>query len=213
MMPNPNGRLLGYLPAIYHDSEDLREFLAVFEKVLFGSYQGENNQEGSKEFLSENSPIADRITMIASLFDAHETPEEFLPWLGRWVALFHLEDLKEHHKRQILSEIVPLYAIRGTKGYLERLLKFFIPNNATAKIEDQDIQGFIVGTVKIGINSWLDYERPFWFQVTIQSPEIDDMNPESYKSRWEKQIRQVIDLAKPAHTLYELDWKKSQKSN
>ena len=212
-MPNPNGQLLGYLPAIYHDSEDLGEILAVFEAVLFGSDGQGTIQGGGRMSLTETSPVVDRIAIISSLFDAYDTPEEFLPWLAQWVALSKFDGLEERRQRQLLAGIVPLYATRGTKGYLERLLEFFIPDNASAKIEDQDIPGFVVGTAKIGINSWLECDRPFWFRVTIQSSEIEDRKQDAYKSRWEKRIRQVIDLAKPAHTLYELDWKPSQKND
>ena len=207
-MLNTNLKLLDFLPAVYHDSEDLLKILTVFEDVLFRS-DGQG-QTLDKDIISpKTSSVADHIAMIPSLFDAYDAPGEFLPWLAQWVALFDLDGLDERRQRQLLAEIVPLYSKRGTKNYLERLLHFFLPENATASIEDQDISGFIIETSKIGVNSWLGRDIAHWFLVTIQSPEIDESKPDAYKFRWEKPIRRVINLAKPAHTLYKIDWKTS----
>ena len=205
---NANMKLLDFLPAVYQDSVDLLKILTVFENVLFRPVgQG---QTLDKDIISPKTPsVEDHIARIPSLFDAYDTPGEFLPWLAQWVALFDLDGLEERRQRQLIAEIVPLYSKRGTKYYLEKLLNFFLPENATASIEDQNISGFIIETSKIGVNSWLGRDIAHWFVVTIQSPEIDESNPDAYKSRWEKQIRRVINLAKPAHTLYKIYWKTS----
>lgn len=200
MMPSSAGPLLNYLPAIYHTSEDLRKLLAVFEAVLFGV----EGQEPSSELL----PIVHRIATIASLFDAHQTPKEFVPWLAQWVALTHLSGLTEQRQRDLIARIVPLYAQRGTKTYLERLLKFFKPENARVEIQDQDLPCFIVGTARLGLDSQLERGGPFWFRVRLYTPApIGGANDQrGFRTQWEERLRRVIDLAKPAHTLYELDW-------
>ncbi|MEE4216422.1 MAG: phage tail protein [Xanthomonadales bacterium] len=213
MASNSNGTLIDCLPAIYHASDDLREVLSVFEVLLFGSDGQEVSRERPRMSLTATSPLAERIAMIASLFDACDTPGEFLPWLGQWVAFVDLDGLSERRKRQLLAEIVPLYSKKGTKAYLERLLKLFMPGNATAEIDDEDVPGFVVGTARIGISSWLEHDRAFWFRVTIQSPEIGGPEETVYRSRWEEQIRRVIELAKPAHTLYDLDWRPVKKND
>ena len=202
MMSSPSGPLLNYLPAIYHTSEDLCKLLAVFEAVLFGVDGEEPGQERRQQ------SIVDSIATIPSLFDAYKTPKEFVPWLAQWVALTHLSGLTEQRQRDLLAEIVPLYAQRGTRKYLERLLEFFKPENATVVIEDRELHGFIVGTVQIGLDSWLGRDRPFWFQVRIfmSAPVGDADEQRDFKTQWEERLRRVIDLAKPAHTLYELDW-------
>lgn len=231
-MPNSPGPLLNHLPAIYHTSEDLRTVLSVFEAVLFGTdgegpsgqrrwqfgdesgldeqlcgeeFEGEERRQQS---IDESRPLGNTIANIASLFDALKTPKEFVPWLAQWVALTHLDGLTEERQRQLLAEIVPLYAKRGTKKYLEQLLAFFTPENARVEIMDQGLQGFVVGTAKLGLDSRLERDRPFWFQVTISVPASRD-EPEKrkeFRAQWEQGVRQVIDLAKPAHTLYELHW-------
>lgn len=205
-MPSSNGQMLNYLPAIYQTSEDLCELLSVFEAVLFGPDRQGLNKKRRPQSINEIMPIVDNIATISSLFDAYETPKEFVPWLARWVALTHLDGLTEKRQRQLLAEIVPLYAQRGTEKYLERLLELFKPENATVSIEDQELQGFVVGTATIGIDSRLERDRPFWFKVKIFTSVIDPDERRESRTQWEKRIRRVIDLAKPAHTLYELDW-------
>ena len=191
MMPSPPGPLLNSLPAIYHTSEDLRQLLAVFEAVLFGV----DGQEPS---------IVHSIATIASLFDAYKTPKELVPWLAQWVALTHLSGLSEPRQRDLLARIVPLYAQRGTKTYLESLLEFFKPEHTRVEIDDRELQGFIVGTARIGLDSQLERDRPFSFRVRLHTS--SPMGDADEQTRWEERLRRVIDLAKPAHTLYELDW-------
>jgi phage tail-like protein len=202
MMPSPPGPLLNSLPAIYHTSEDLRQLLAVFEAVLFGVDGQEPIQE--RQSISELRPIVHSIATIAALFDAYKTPKELVPWLAQWVALTHLSGLSEPRQRDLLARIVPLYAQRGTKTYLESLLEFFKPENTRVEIDDRELQGFIVGTARIGLDSQLERDRPFSFRVRLYTS--SPMGDADEQTRWEERLRRVIDLAKPAHTFYALDW-------
>lgn len=201
-----NRHLLDALPAIYQTSNDLYEILAIFESVLFGSVEQVPEKEEKPVSLTDSASIEKRISDISSFFDAYHTPVEFLPWLAQWVALLNLEGLNENQQRRLLGEIVPLYAQRGTKGYLKKLIEFFVHENETVDIDDEMIRGVVVGKTKLGINSWLQHERPFWFQVTIRSASMDNNEQIANRSRREKQIRRVIELSKPAHTMYELNW-------
>ena len=209
MMPSSPGPLLNRLPAIYHTSEHLRTILSTFEAVLFGKDEEDPNEKRQWRFPHEGMPLASSIKNIASLFDAFQTPTEFLPWLAQWVALTHLEGLTEERQRQLLAKIVPLYAQRGTKIYLMKLLAFFTPENATVSIQDQELPGFVVGTARIGLSSWLERDRPFWFEVEITTPAPtgDAEMQRALRDQWEPGVRRVIDLAKPAPTLYELHWR------
>jgi phage tail-like protein len=205
-MPSPLGPLLNHLPAIYHTSKDLQALLSIFEAVLFGT-DGRGPSGQRRLSLDEIMPLEDAIASIASLFDAYETPKEFIPWLAQWVALTHLSGLTEERQRQLVARIVPLYARRGTKNYLAELVTLFTPDNTTVSIEDQELQGFIIGTAKIGLDTRLAPDRPFWFEVKILLPAPSD-DPEerrAFRAQWEQRIRRIVDLSKPAHTLYELD--------
>jgi phage tail-like protein len=194
MTGNPPGPLLSHLPGIYHSSEDLRELLAGIETVLFGP---------------DSRALEQQIARIATYFDAAETPEEFLSWLGQWVALSHMDGLSLAQQRQLLLEIVPLYAKRGTKAYLARLLELFSPDGAEIIIEDHALPGLIIGQAKIGIDAWLEADRPFSFEVKVRASRVAHRNLEAEvqrQSEWREWARRVIDLAKPAHTTYDLDW-------
>jgi len=207
-MANKSEQLLHHLPAIYHSWEAVRELLSIFEAVLLDSRTADSKATEAP-VQGKGKALAEQITAIARLFDPEETPEEFVPWLSKWVALTHAGGLPLEHQRKLIKTIVPLYAYRGTKHYLKEILKFFAPENSAVIIEDQLRQGFVVGSVKLGTSSKLgSNDRPFWFNVTINAPAIAAGGQEQeFKSRWEKSIRCAIDLAKPAHTLYELNWR------
>jgi phage tail-like protein len=190
---NGSGKLLGQLPGVYHSSEDLRTLLSALEIILF---------EPNKQALES------QIAGIARLFSAMETPEEFLPWLAQWVALSHRMGLPLEQQRRLVEKIVPLYAWRGTKRYLIKLLKLYLPTGAEVRVEDQEFNGFKIGMAKVGLDTWLERDRPFWFRVTIRVPSsgVDAERGPQWQDEWQKRVRQVIELAKPAHTTYDLDW-------
>lgn len=190
---NASGKLLGQLPGVYHSSEDLRTLLSALEVILF-----EPNDRA----------LESQIAAIARLFSAMETPEEFLPWLAQWVALSHRMGLPLEQQRRLVGRIVPLYAWRGTKQYLIKLLNFYLPAGAEVRVEDQEFNGFKIGMAKVGMDTWLERDRPFWFKVTIHVPSsgTDAERGSQWQDEWQKRVRQVIELAKPAHTTYDLDW-------
>ena len=98
---------------------------------------------------------------------------------------------------------MPLYARRGTSDYVTELLRFSLPDGAEVRVNDQEFAGLVLGRARIGVDSWLAEDRPFWFKVTIRIPEPAPaaLDPDDWRAR----IRHVIDLAKPAHTTYELE--------
>ena len=194
MSRNPPGPLLSHLPGIYHSSQDLDELLAGIETVFFGP---------------DSRALEQQIAGIATYFDAAETPDEFLPWLAGWVALSHMDGLSLAQQHQLLAEIVPLYAKRGTKTYLARLLELFNPDGAEIVIQDHALPGLVVGQAKIGIDTWLEADRPFCFEVKVRAPKPPQGNTEEeiqLQGEWRERARRVIDLAKPAHTTCDLDW-------
>lgn len=187
------GVLLNYLPALYRTGEnaDLRALLSVLDAVLFGSSP------------SETPGIEDRIAGIPDLFDPHLAPEEFLPWLSEWVALSHSEQLPQDRWRRLIADIVPLYAQRGTKSYLARLFHYFLPEGLVVSIDDQAQRGLRLGHSKLGIESRLEGENPFWFALRVrhEKPVAGYL-----RDSLERTVRAVTDRAKPAHTSYDIYW-------
>lgn len=207
-MSNTHRHLINHLPAVYHKSEDLGVLLSVFEKIFYGEDgQGQRSKKPRQSPL-EPIPLVDSIAAIALLFDPAESPDDFLNWLAQWVALTSLEGLNASQKRRLIARIVPLYGIRGTKKYIKEMVEFFISPKMTISIREQGLAGLIVGSAHVGDDTRLERERPFWFQVTITVANLEKKSDLSgdETTLWEKRIRRIIDLAKPAHTLYDLDW-------
>lgn len=195
-------RLLEYLPAIYQESNEgeettfVRELLTPFETILLGGGEkeaSEPEQGGLAKGLEEE------IAALPELFDPWETPEEFLPWLASWAALSFRPDLSETRRRQLLANIIPLYRIRGTRNYLEALLQLCV--DAIVSVNDAEIPGFqLERHSTVGVDAYIGGGPPHFFSVTL-------MAPKRSSEEKEKQVaiaHSIIELAKPAHTFYEL---------
>ncbi len=206
-MMNSQGTLLKHLPAIYHGPElaKLHEVLAVFEAVLLC---GEGPE---REELDPSDGLSQKIRKIPTLFDPARTPSEFLPWLSEWVALSRTQGLSEERLRRLIGESVCLFSWRGTKHYLHRMLQYFLPDGVSVRasdIIDQGLQGYTVGASRLGLDSWIGGDKPFCFLIKISVGRVmtDPDEMKRFQRRSEAIIRPVVDLAKPAHTSYQLQW-------
>jgi phage tail-like protein len=188
-------RFLEHLPAIYQDPLDdsqesgrdlfLRRFLLAFEHVLLGPGKGRALEE--------------QIARIPLLFDADSTPEEFLPWLASWVALGLRAELDLARRRKLVAQIAHLYRIRGTRTYLEQLLKLYL--EALPSVIDAELPALqIARHSTVGEDTYLGGGQAFLFQVTLAFARRDTQYVESQR----RLAREVIDLEKPAHTWYDL---------
>jgi phage tail-like protein len=200
-------RLLDNLPAIYRTSDstgNLRRLLGVFEEMLFHS-KGQ-----------EPPGIEEQIEAIPGLFSpggdevsgwphVEQAPDRFLPWLATWVAFTPHALFTPRQLRTIISRIAPLYGRRGTRTYLEQLLGICFPEISKIMIDDEAALGLVVGQARVGDDTLLGGERPFWFRVVIEAKE-HEFQPENGESRegFEQRVREIIDFAKPAHTTYDL---------
>ena len=189
----PPSVLLDYLPAVYQEDAFLGQFLLAFEKLLLGP--------GDEAKVSSEGLEA-KIAGIATLFDPFVTPEEFLPWLAGWTAFSLRADLETPQRREFISKIIRLYRRRGTLRNLQDLLEVFVKgkHRITETTSDQ-LQIGVSSTV--GVNTWIGGGPPHFFTVTISLPRAD-------RSTIERRIeiaRSLIDLEKPAHTLYALSVK------
>jgi len=143
-----HSRLLPYLPGIYHN-DFMTRFLALFESVL--------------------TPIEWTVDNFDLFLAPQTAPVSFLPWLSNWFELTFDSTWSESQRRTLLGEAHQIYARRGTKWALSRLLEIY-----TGHIPEIDDQ----------IN-----ESPFTFVVKIPlSPNQVDI----------RLIEQLIDAHKPA---------------
>lgn len=208
-MTNEADTLLGHLPEVYHDSQDLQILLTAFEEVLLGTKN--SDYEGLEEIIANIPNLFDPDPgVVLSKSILSRTPSNFLPWLSQWVALGQLQDLPrtevydeevEEQCRKLIARIVPLYAIRGTKSYLKEILGMFFPDIKVVEINDEVLPSMRVGYSSIGTDTRLGGDIPFYFYVKLLFPTQD----KSEQPKLLKRIRSVIDLAKPAHTTYQLE--------
>jgi phage tail-like protein len=203
--------LMEYLPAIYQEADPshpqtfLGEFLLAFEMVLLGlpkeTTEKRRGGNGDSRASAEIRGLGEEIATLHKLFDAKETPEDFLPWLAGWAALSLRSDLSSVRKRKLLANIIPLYRIRGTKKYLETLLTICV--DAVSSVNDVDAPPMQVGTHStVGSDTYIGGGPPHFFSVTLVMPKLNQQEKEQQVGI----AYSVIELAKPAHTFYQLSF-------
>ncbi|MGA7411917.1 MAG: phage tail protein [Bryobacteraceae bacterium] len=207
--------LLDYLPAIYQGSgwvdadakasSFLSSFLLAFEKILLGRDDAVEPTGDSPPFVGSGSSqrfqgLEEKIANLSALFDARRAPEEFLEWLAGWGALSLHEELSVPARRVLIANIISLYRIRGTKHYLERLLELVIGGGAV--VDDQSWPGIQIGNFStLSRDTYLAGSAPHYFRVKLAVPPGDDARARTRL----RMARDVIELAKPAHTYYDLE--------
>lgn len=148
-------KLIDYLPDIYH-TEFMERFLAVFEAMLL--------------------PIEWTIDNFDLYLDPATTPSAFLPWLAGWFHLVFDDSWSDDRRRLLLAEAHLLYARRGTKFALSRLLEIYTGDKPEI--------------IDVG-----EEQPPDTFTVRL---------PGSAERYHRYEIEKLIDFAKPAHTQYTL---------
>jgi phage tail-like protein len=187
MTSTTSSSYLQYLPAIFQQDGDadgvtfLSRFLLAFEWVLSGPPDGEALPLGFEQLLDE----------CQNLFDPgpdkpadRRAPDAFLPWLARWVALTLREEWTADERRRLISQVVPLYRLRGTRAGLAAMLAAY----TGAGTGGESVQIY-------------EFETPaHYFQVEMVLPDRDP----GLRRRREQTARVIIDQQKPAHTFYTL---------
>lgn len=214
-MDNGAEILLRHLPEVFHDlsknypsSDDssikkvLPDLLDAFGEVLFGS-EG-STPDGLDQIITNLPNLFDpRPGQVVSNSTLERTPNDFLPWLSDWVALGQLNSVPEDQQRVIISQIIPLYACRGTKRYLKEILRLFFPE-IQVSINDKELPSLKVGQSRVGIETRLGGDLAFCFFVELQLKTTVQEQLQQHEQLLES-IRSVINLAKPAHTAYQLE--------
>lgn len=206
-MSKTGARLLDNLPAIYLASDSsghLQRLLGIFEETLFHS--DDKNLTGIEQQIEAIPSLFSPLDNDSPVpFTTEKSPDRFLPWLATWVAFTPQALFAPEKLRDIISCIAPLYGRRGTRTYLEQLLKICFDEISTVTIVDEPAQGLKIGQARIGEDTQLGGERPFWFRVTVDIGQLDSGSKitESHRE-FEQRVRAIIDFAKPGHTTYDL---------
>jgi phage tail-like protein len=151
-------RFLEYLPGIYH-TDFMTRFLAIFEAIFMPAEWNINNFD--------------------IFLDPRTAPEDFLPWLANWFSISFDPSWSIEQRRTLLTEAHQIYAKRGTRWSLARVLEIYTGSQP----EILDLQ---------------EGQDPFTFTVKI---------PISEKDLDRTLIETIIDASKPAHTNYSLQFK------
>jgi phage tail-like protein len=211
VMKDRSGLLMRSLPGVYQSAQRelpegseyyLPELLNALEGVLFGPED-------------ERTPgLAQKLDAIPDLFDPGmecdwlEDRRELLVWLSRWVALSNTELFSDELLRATIARIVPMYSYRGTRRYLQELLALLAPD-FDVQVDDEKMPELVVGFSRVGRESRLGGDLPFWFFVRARllrpgTAEVEDWDA------LDRRLRILIDTAKPAHTAYQLDFEVAQ---
>ncbi len=152
-----SSRLINYLPGIYH-TEFMARFLGIFEAIL--------------------TPIEWNIDNFDLYLDPATAPRDFIPWLASWFDIAFDPSWTEAQRRHLLKEAHSIYARRGTRWALSRVLEIYTGQMPTIIDTDPDLE-------------------PFTFKVNLPA----------VAARLEREmIERLIDAHKPAHTLYTLEF-------
>jgi Phage tail protein (Tail_P2_I) len=124
-----------------------------------------------------------------------------LQWLASWTALSLRADWSQKQQKDFLSKIVYFYRSRGTKSNLEKFLEIY--TGLKPIIKEPDDNPFQVGVSSIVGKAQVGEGNPNYFEVdiTINRPN----NPENLQ-RQNLIINSLIDLQKPAHTDYKVNF-------
>ena len=183
-------RYIDYLPAYLQTDPVLGQFLLAFEQILSGSPQAQDFQPQVLTGTGCSLGLETVISQVHSYLDPQQTPVEFLPWLAGWVALALREDWNEKVRRSFISQMVPLYQIRGTVPGLKKMLQIYLESSGLSYPERT-----------ISIFEFDDH--PHYFQVQLALPSNQVIQPQRY---WQecRIAKAIIDQEKPAHTFYAL---------
>ncbi len=191
---------LKFLPALYQSSGEegkasfVSRYLKIFEKVLSGIDDDVLLSGKYGKFRG----IAKTLNEVSDYFHPLKTEPEFLDWFASWMGLLLKEGWSEKKKREIVSKIIPIYRIRGTKRGLEEFIKIYIG----AGVQIGEVEGsFPVGLARVGVNSIIgEGMKPYFFTVKVN---LTATTPSEIK-RKTKSIKAIIDMEKPVHTSYAL---------
>jgi len=212
MKQEPGDRLFASLPAVYAAADatgDLASLLGVFEALFFEGVDSEPGGSAHRVLPGIESGIHAIPALFAPIGSpadlAARTPDRFMHWMAGWLAFTPHALFTPKALRRIVAGIVPLYSLRGTRENLRRLIALCFENVHEVRIDDRPSTGFTVGQSLLGEDTRLAQGRAFFFKVEVHSsPPAHVPGTTDEVAAFERQLRAVIDFAKPAHTAYEL---------
>ena len=172
----PRQSYLNYLPSVYQENEQSRDFLERFLSLFRTFYSANEHQIGHLE----------------KYFDADVVSGDFLRWLGSWLAVAADENWAEKKVRQLIKKAPRLYKKRGTRGGIQEILEIYTGEKPfvieqfqfkceAAEKDYKDLLNRLYGT------------DPYEFSILLK--------PFLIKSAGERStVKNIADSEKPAYT-------------
>ena len=167
----PRMSYLRYLPAVYQEDEDSRDFLERYLSLF-------------ETFFSN---VETEIHHIARFFDPDAVSGDFLRWLSSWLDIVEDENWPEEKLRLLVKKVPELYKMRGTRRGIEEIISIFTGEKPII-LEQFQLQG-------AGIKETDDlYSKdPYTFYVLFAPYQIKNEHQLDT-------VRRILDLEKPAYT-------------
>ena len=136
------------------------------------------------------APVLATLDNLDAYFDPDTTPEDFLAWLGEWVAASVDAGWPEDRRRAFVGQAAELYRRRGTAGGLRDHVQIHT--------------GGIVEIVENGASSWSakpegklpgSPEPVVVIRVTVDDPDAIDKT----------KLEAMVHASKPAHVVHRLE--------
>lgn len=183
---------VNFLPTAFRQSDlespaFLRNFLFIFQHL--------------------HAQMEIQIQDLHKIFDPLETDPEFIPWLAGWVGLVMAPEWDEDTRRRWVRDAPRLYARRGTRDALLELIQVFTGLEANIEENRWPYPGFRIGVCgMIGIDSivtpTIAREHAFIVHIPVRYEEITTQKL--------LRLHQVIQMEKPAHTIYFVQFQKDE---
>jgi phage tail-like protein len=169
----PTARPLGeMLPSIYADDTFAQRFTAGLDDVL--------------------APVFLTLDSLGAYLDPWLAPEDFLPWLARWVGVEVDEDWPVSVRRALVARGVELFRMRGTvAGLRAHVADFF---GGEAEVADS---GGVAWSAEPGEADLGEAGAGPWVSVTLTVADPDQVSQSA--------LQALVAAAKPAHVAHEVE--------
>jgi phage tail-like protein len=162
--PHPIGLRL---PGVFADDDFAMAFVRGLDEVL--------------------SPVFNTLDCIDAYLDPYLAPADFLGWLAGWIGVELGADDDLTGQRQLMTEVVGLYGLRGTAVALRRLLEIF----TRGEVEISDSGGASWSPVPGG--EFPGSPEPS-VTVRVRSPAVDEAT-----------VRGLVAAGTPAHVVHQVE--------
>lgn len=181
---------VNYLPSVFRNQAEPNQtpFITNFLFILQHLWSGPERQ----------------VLDMHRIFDPLTTEPEFVDWLGGWIGLVMAPEWDDHTRRKWVQSAPRLYANRGTADCVVELIEIFTGLKTELRENSWPYEGLRVGVSgQLGLDSVITppINRCHSFIVEL---------PVAYEDLTERQVvrlHQVIQMEKPAHTIYFVKFK------